>query len=157
MLYPQAEKSVMLIYPQSCATDATLTGNVDCRGFKYLSVDVLGATQASTTDAPTCLKLTECDTTVASSFAAITALTGGTDTGNFTIPASVTNAPTTAGLTGGYGFRFLVDLTKRKRYLKLSFTAGVAAQIVAAQARLSRAEDMPDSTTDAGLAGWIRG
>ena len=147
MIHAQTEKHVVLLSTAAAiATDATATGRVDCLGFNYLAVDVLVNSTTGGTSPPTVLKFTEGDTTTADT--AITELTGGTATGNFTIPSTTTASP--AGIV-----RFNIDLKKRKRYLKISVTPLIAGgQLIVATGHLSRG-NMPDTATEAGTAAFV--
>jgi hypothetical protein len=136
MIHAQAEKSVVLFGPQSVATNATLTAQVDHFGYDYMTVDVLLDSQASTTDIPTVLKISESDDTTTTQ-TDVAQLTGGTAAGNYTIP----NAQTVANVA-----RFNIDLRPRKRYLTLKFTPAVASQLVSAVATLRRAKESPATT-----------
>jgi hypothetical protein len=141
MIHGFSEKVISVIAPQSVATNATPTGNIDRLGFDYVAVDVQLDSQTSTTSKPATLKLTESDDTVATNFAAITAFTGGTQvntTSGFVIP----NAQAGANV-----FRFGVDCRARKRYLKVSVTSGDAAQIMGVTASLRRAKEVPATGT----------
>lgn len=136
MIHAQADKSVLVITPVSVATNATATGNIDCLGFDYCSIDIALASHSTS---PTVLDLMESDDTNASNFATVSPFTGGT---GFTIPAAPgTNASNVLLI------RFDVDLKPRKRYLRVRTTSG-AATLASVTARLSRAEQAP--TTDAG-------
>ena len=117
----------VIMPPASVASTATATLNFDTLGYDYLVADFTYGTQATTDAALTTLKWSEGDTT--SSYADIVAFTGGTATS--TTVGYVIPAVTVTGLGGG--IQFQMDLRKRKRYLKLSFTPGttvVAACVV---------------------------
>lgn len=122
-------KGLTVFKGASVATSATATAVIDTLGYNYLTVDVDLSTASSDVSV---LKFEEGDTT--SSYAAITGLTGGTSTGNFTIPTANTS---TAPL-----IRFNVDTRGRKRYLKFSCTPGVAS-IINAHGIMSRARQTP--------------
>lgn len=142
MIHGQNDYEKVLTTPQSVATNATATGEIDTRGYNYAIFTVIRDSAADVTNKPTTLKIEEGDTT--SSYSAITALTGGSSTGNFTIPAASTNS---AQL-----YRICVDLKGRKRYLKTSLTSGGAANISAITCRLTRAVETPVTTAGANLA-----
>jgi len=142
VIHLKAEKSASVIKPQSVATSATATGNVDRLGYDVVAIDVHLDSQASTTDIPTALQIAESDDTVASNFATVAGLVGGTNSaGGFTIP----NSQTVANIV-----QINIDCRARKRYLQLSFTPGVAAQLVSATARLGRAKEAPTAAAGAG-------
>lgn len=147
MIHAQTEKHVVILSPGAVvATTATATGRVDCLGFNYLSVDVLVDSTTGGTSPPSVLKFTEGDTTTADT--AITELTGGTNTGNFTIPSTTTAAP--AGI-----LRFNIDLRKRKRYIKFSVTPLISGgQYISAIGHLSRGI-MPDTAAEAGVTALV--
>lgn len=149
MIHGANDKGVVVLKPQSVATTATATGNIDTIGFKRVSIDVLLDSAADTTNNPAVLKLSESDDTVASNFADITGFVGD-GAGGFTVPAADTQTPQIV--------RFNVDLnTNRKRYLKLSLKPAGAAQLVAASARLSRAAEVPDTDAEMGCAEVVNG
>ena len=135
-------KQVIPFVPVSTAASATTTGNIDTLGFDYATIDVILDT-ASATTAVIALKLSECDTTVVSSFADVSGAVGGTD---FTLPVG-------PAATGTWGMKFNVDLRARKRYLKLTITPGTTA-IVAAVANLTKG-DGPVNTTSANVKALV--
>lgn len=147
MIHSQTEKHVVVLTPAAAvATDATATGRVDCADFAYAAIDVIIDSSTAGTDNPGVLKITEGTTTTAAD--AITELTGD-GVGGFTIPDNTQATP--AGIV-----RFNLDLRKRKRYLKLSFTpTKVGGQLVAAVAHLSRANQMPNTATEAGVTALV--
>jgi hypothetical protein len=132
-----------IMSPQTAATNGTAALTFDTKGFDAANIIAGMAAHTTSLAALATLKVTECDTTVASSFSAIVALTGGTVTSStvgFVIP--------TAALMGiGEVVEFQVDLRARKRYLKLSMTPGdTTAKECFAVAQLSRAEQSKDGT-----------
>jgi hypothetical protein len=137
MKHGQTDKFNELIYPQSVATNATATGILDTLDANEVQLLVSLDTAATN---PTVLKVGEGDTT--SAFTDIGALTGDDTTNGFTIPAVDT--------TNGNLLAFNVDMRKRKRYLQLSCTPGVA-QVVSATARLSRRGEELTGATAQGL------
>jgi len=142
-----ASKQVIAISQASTTNAATATGNIDCKGFDYAMIDIIASTSNTATNNFSVLKLSECDTTVASSFADITAFVGD-GTGGFTIPNAVT--------TGNWGVKMCVDLRGRKRYLKVS-ASPVTTQVVTAIANLFRGEDMPVNSTDVDVKALVVG
>lgn len=118
-----SDKFDHMIYPQSVATNATATAHLDTLDADEVQVIVALDTAATN---PATLKFGEGDTTAA--FTDIAALTGDGASG-FTIPAVDTSS--------GNLLAFNIDCRKRKRYLKLSITPGVA-QVMSATARLGR-------------------
>lgn len=141
MIHAQNTKSVVVFKPVSVATNATQTGIVDTRGWKYCSIDVILDSAAAASSNPAVLDLLESADTVVTN--AVTVSVGDTD---WTIPDASTDTPQIV--------RYDVDLTKRKRYLRLRTTSAGAAQLVAAIARLSRGEEAPNTTTEAGVIAW---
>lgn len=139
MIFGQNDKDVVVINAASVATNATATGIVDTLGFEQAHLRVLLDSSASTTNAPTTLKVSEGDTSTA--FSDITELTGGSSEGNFPLPAPTTNVATV--------LRMSADLRKRKRFLQVSVTPGGADRIVGVIATLSRPNEAP--TTDAAM------
>lgn len=126
--------------PASVASTATTTCTFDTvkNGVKYdyAIVRVFSGTQATTDPALTVLKLTESDD--ATTYSAITALTGGTagnTSGFFVIPAA-----TVSGV--GAGIEIQIDLRKRKRYLKLNITPGTTL-VLGAHVELTRGKEAP--------------
>lgn len=121
--------------PASVASSATTSCMFDTIGFDYAVIDILSGTQATTDAAITTINLKESDDTVATNFAAVVALTGGTATSTsagFVIPAA-----TATGVGGGVQLQ--IDLRKRKRYLLLNVTPGTTL-VLGAVVHLSRAE-----------------
>jgi hypothetical protein len=103
------------------------------------------ASNAATTFASV-LKVEESDDN--SSYSNVTALVGG-GTGGFSIPAvSATGSVSVVKLD--------VDTKARKRYLKVSMTPSTAVN-VAMTARLSRGEVSPETASQAGVIGWVKG
>lgn len=143
MIHAASAKSVVMLKPQSVATNATVTGTVDTLGFDHCRVDVLLDSQTSTTSKPTALKLEESNDLT--TYVTVSPFTGGT---GFTIP--------TAGSVSTV-IRFNVDLRPRMRYLKVSLTAGDAAQLACVHANLSRAEVLPNTATLKGCTAVVDG
>lgn len=130
-------KSVCLIGPVSTTNAATASGYADTRGFKFASIILNGSASNTASNNCSVLKITEGDTTAAST--AITALTG--DSG-FTIA----NAKTVASVIA----KFNIDLRSRKRYLKLTVSP-TTTQVLSATMELFKGElSTPDSTSEAG-------
>ena len=138
-------KQVIVISQASTTNAATATGNIDTQGYDYATIDVIMATSNDTTNNPTVFKLAECDTTVVTSFANITAAVGD-GTGGFTIPAAVTS--------GNWGMKFNVDLRGKKRYLKLSISP-LTTQVITAIANLFRGDELPVDTTKANVKALV--
>ena len=140
-------KQVIVIAQTSTTNAATATGNIDTQGYDFCTVDVIMATSDDTTNNPTVFKIADCDTTVVSSFADITALVGD-GTGGWTIPDAVTS--------GNYGVKFNIDLKGKKRYLKLSISP-LTTQVITAIANLAKADEAPVDTTKANVKALVDG
>lgn len=132
-------KQVIAINQASTTNAATATGNIDTLGYDQLDVDIITTTSNDTTNNPSVLKLSESDDTVVTNFADISGAVGDTD---FTIAAAVTS--------GNWGAKFRVALKGRKRYIKVSVSP-VTTQVITAIGNLSRAEQSPESASNAGV------
>lgn len=147
MIYAQNVVHETIINPQSIGTTA-VTGVIDTLGYDH--VEILAALDtAATTVTITTLKLSEGDTT--SAYTDITQFTGGTSTGNFSLPVG----PGTAAGTGQI-IALDVDKRKRKRYLKVSL-ANSAARLSCVSANLSRGHEVPNSDSERGCAIVVEG
>ncbi len=148
MIRGSTDKSISVLKAQSVATTATVTGNIDTKGYSHVSLDIQLDSAAAVSSNPAVLKLSDSDDTVVTNFADIVAGVGdGTD--GFTIPDAHVTVPQV--------LRMEVDLLKnRKRYLKLTLTPAGAAQLVAAVARLSRAEEALGTAADMGVAALVQ-
>ena len=146
MIHTENEKSVVVIKPTSVATTATATGRIDTRGFNWCSVDVILDSAAATSSNPATLNLSEGTITT---FASATTVSGFVGDSDFTVPAASTDTPQTV--------RFEVDCRTRERYLFVSVTPAGATQLLAAQARLSRAELTPTNAATTGAAELVTG
>lgn len=144
MATPQL-KQVIVIDSASTTAAATATGVVDTLGFDWMTVDLTLSTSDSTSNNPSTIAWTECDTNAYSSSSAITALTGD-GVGGFTIPAA-----TTATV---WGMKFNLNLGSRKRYMFLA-VAPTTTQVVTAIANLGRAEVAPVNTTKANVKALV--
>ncbi len=138
----QGNKHYLLLAPQSVASSATATSNLDTRGWGEAQVTFhLGA--GATTTGPAVMKLSESDTTVVTSFADISAFVAGS---GFTAAAVLTTSAATSPAVV-----MNVDLRGRKRYLKASFTPSTGgAGLVAITAQLSRGKESASSASEAG-------
>jgi len=145
-----ATKNTVIINQSSTTNAATASGNVDTKGYDFVSIDVLMATSNAVTNNPTVLKLSESDDTVVTNFADITAFVGD-GSGGFTIP----NAET-AATNEPYKIKFNVDLAARKRYLKVSISP-LTTQVITSMANLSKAEESPVSATNANVDALVEG
>lgn len=136
-------KQVIAISQTSATNGETVTGNIDTKGFDFLSIDVITSTSNNVTNNPSVLKLSESDTTDVSTFANISGAVGDTD---FTIPASVTS--------GNWGVKFNVDLVGRKRYLKVSSTP-VTTQTFTVIGNLFKGVNSPSTSTVADVKALV--
>ena len=141
MIHAQGNKITNFFPPQAIGTTA-VSGVIDTVGWDYLTV-VTNLAAVTTATTITALAITEGHTTAAAD--AITALTGGTNTGNFTIPVGKGTATTNTGTVTV----FQIDLKKRKRYLKLSATLSHSS-VFTAEAILSRGEEAANTDAKAG-------
>jgi hypothetical protein len=132
MIHMQNSKYVSLFKPQSVATNGTATGTVSCVGFRYARVVLHLDTAADATNTDATVTLTEGDGTTFATHADL----------NVT-----THTPSTANQNT---YIWLLDLRKRKKNLKITYTSGPAARIGVAHCDLSRAEEMPNSASERG-------
>lgn len=127
----QGTKSVVILAPISINGTAATSLSLDCQGYKYASIYFIsGVIGAATFDE---LSLTESNDD--SSYAAITG------------SAHVDPLTTDEGMVWSWH----LDCRKRKRYIQAVIDPGAVACLVACLGILSVAEQMPDSTTEAGL------
>jgi len=139
MMHLQNLNYAVVLKQQSATNGATLTSDaIDTKGFDELTIILHSTTADAASNKPATLKLTESDDTVATNHANISGALGGTD---FTIP----NMPT-ATTTAPYA-RFSLNLTKRKRYIKL-LVSPVTTQTFSAIGILGRAEELPDTIAE---------
>jgi len=132
MMPLQNTATKVAIKPQSLATTATATGNVDTLGYEEAAIDVALDSQAAASSNPAVLKISESDDTVVTNFADITALVGD-GVGGFTIPNADTSDP--------QNIRLNVDLRARKRWLKVTLTPAGTTQLVGVSATLGKAKN----------------
>lgn len=104
-------KSAVVINDSGVTNGESATGNIDTKGYDWMTLDVMMTTSNDATNNPSVLKLSESDDTVVTNFADISGAVGDTD---FTIPAADTSNDDI--------YKFNVDLRGRKRYIKLSVT-----------------------------------
>lgn len=133
-------KSAVVIKQEAATNAATLTSdNIDTLGADFVKIIVHATTSNNATNNPSVLKVQECDTTVDTSFADVTALVGD-GTGGFTIPNCPT-ATTTAPLA-----ILNVDTRARKRYLRVKISP-ITTQTFSVIALSGRNEQSPVGTT----------
>lgn len=138
-------KQVIAINQASTTNGGTASGNIDTLGYDAVTIDVITTTSNDTTNNPSVLKLSESDDTVVTNFADISGFVGDTD---FTIPAAVTS--------GDWGVKFNVDLTGRKRYLKVSVSP-VTTQTITAVANLFNGDESPTDATGGNVKALVEG
>ena len=106
MIHSQTGKDTILFAPQGITDGATVTANLDTRGADYATGRLNFAAEDTTTvGTDPALSLLESDDTVVTNFATIT-------------------ADQTVDTTAATVAKYEVDLRGRKRYLRLSVTAG---------------------------------
>lgn len=144
MLQLQNTKTFIALKQEAATNGATLTSdNIDTLGFGEVLIEVHSTTSNNATNNCSVLKVQECDTTVASSFADITAAVGDGASG-FTIANAATATSNTSiakfhGRCGG----------SRKRYLRVLISP-LTTQTFSVIAQLGRAEQTPDTITERG-------
>lgn len=138
MIHAQNTKTTILFNPQSVATNGTASGTVNCLGFDYAMLHLqLGTQTAANTDV--LLRISEGDST--SSFAT---------SADF---AMTTAAPDTSN---GQSYQWLLDLRKRKKFLKIEYSPSAsAARLASAVAILSRGEQAVSTAALRGVAGQV--
>lgn len=132
MIQAQNSKFVSVLPPASISAAGTGSGTVDSLGWDYASIYLHCATQSSGNTHT--LVLDEGDTTSA-----------------FTTNADLTITTVTPSTSVTQAYGWLLDLRKRKRYLRLTVTVPGTAQIVEASCVLSRGEQAPDTAAKRGL------
>lgn len=148
MIHQQNRKYVKLVGRVSATNAATITSEqLDTRDWDYASIIIENSTSSAATTKPGTLRVTESDDTVLTNFAAIATLTGGTATGNFTIPnmETATSANVYAVLN--------IDLKARKRYLTVEISP-TTTQTFTVIAELSRGKQNPTEAGD-GVSGIV--
>ncbi len=145
MFHAQNDKVLATLPTAAVGATATSTLTIDRLGYDHVSVSAIRASNASTVFASV-LKVEESDDN--SSYSNVTALVGG-GTGGFSIPAvSDTNSAAIVKMD--------IDARAKKRYLKVSMTPGASATL-GIVAHLSKAEEAPVSTSEAGVIGLVKG
>jgi hypothetical protein len=153
MIHAQDAKVVDLIIPQSVASNSTVSGYVDTRGFDYLEVDLHLGTVAATSSITKSIALSESDTTAFVASDVITTFVGSAATST-----SVGFVWPTVGVTSSYQIiRMGVNLIGRKRYIELYYGSPAVAITACGTARLSRAGEMPNTAAEAGVTKLILG
>lgn len=132
MIHGQNTKFVSILSPQSVGTSATVSGTVDCVGWDFANINLHLATQ--TAGNTNTIVLDEGDTT-----------------SSFTTNADMTITTVTPATNATQVYGWMLDLRKRKRYLRLTLTVPGTAQAAAASAILGRGEIAPDTAAERGL------
>lgn len=150
MSFSLPNKSVLGLATASTTNGATATALFDTLGFNTCTINVNMTTADSTTNKLTTLKISESDDTVVTNFVDITAFVGGTNTGNFTLPApsTTTNQPNL--------YKFNIDLRGRKRYLKVTATPPTT-QSITVWADLHKPQQSPVTAAAAGAVAVVEG
>lgn len=145
MIYAQGTKYLHIVKQQAATAGATLTSDlVDTKGFDYVTFVVVGTTSDNATNNPSVLKVQEADDTNATSFADIAELVGDGASG-FTVPSSPTSTTTAPFAVLG------VSLLGRKRNLRMQISP-LTTQTFSVVAQLTRANEMPNNTTEINAA-----
>lgn len=134
MNHAQSGIDTVLFNPTGITDGATSTVNFDCRAADYASIRILFDPEETTHARDTTVSLLESDDTVVTNFATIT-------------------ANQSVDLTAAKEVRYEVDMRGRKRYLRLSITAGTGTGnniTFASVGTLTRNDLEPASTTAMG-------
>jgi len=152
MVPSESRPVLMYAAPSAGSAAAVVTGQIDTKGFDYLTIDVLDISNTSAL-ALAALELTESDTemTAATAGTDIVALTGAAATSTsagFVLPSPSSSCNNL--------YRFNINLTGRKRFIAIRHGSGVAAlNIVHILGTLHRCQSGPAaaaSTTAANTA-----
>lgn len=144
---------VQAVAPVSANGAAFTSTVIDTRGFRYLEFlacfGSIGANVAA-------LKVQEAD-----AITNATTLTSGVDVPGTVVGTSAADTGTTSTLPvastdNGKVWKFEIDLKGRRRYLQIQCTAGAGATLLAAIAKLSRAENTPTTAAQKGAAQVLR-
>jgi hypothetical protein len=139
MIHSQATKSVSVIIPQSVGT-TEVTGTFSTQGYDYASI-YFHLDTAAASSVITSARVSEADGT---SYTAITSGVGGTAVSTsvgYVLPVPNTSTPDV--------IVHHIDLRGRKKNLKVGL-GSTTARLASVMAVLSRAEQAPDSDTEAG-------
>ena len=132
-------KLAVIISPSSNTNGATASGTVDCKGYDFITIDLVAGTANTASNKPSALTLTEADAKTGS-FVTFSGAVSGTD---YTIP----NASTSAANT----YKFNVNLVGRKRFLRLLVNPRTT-QVVCAVGNLLKGDQAPVNTTLSGAS-----
>jgi hypothetical protein len=147
MIYNQTFKYEASITKTSVTNAATASASIDTLGYDYATIVWILPTTNVVSNNASVWRLLECDTTVVTNHTAVTAFVGD-GTGGFTIPNGVTS--------GSQLGVWNVDLRGRERWLRLEYSP-LTTQIIEAVTILGWGDEMPDTTTEAGVAVLVNG
>lgn len=152
MIHTQNTKVVQMLAPVSQGAASAVTAALDCKGFNYATIIFMGGVM---TTGYSVMKITECDTS-GGTYTEVSndnGVFGLGETGQLNVDGTASADPDgTNAVT--YGFE--IDLAKRKRFLKVSYTAGGTC-LSAMFGILSRASDAEsDSLSGRGFTGLLR-
>ncbi len=136
MIHAQTTKVVSLISPQSVATNATASATVSVAGWNYAEVTLHLATQTAA-NVDTTMTVTEGDGTSFATHADLAMTTVAPDTSNPQI------------------YKWFLDLRKRKKNLKITYTSVGTARVASATISLSRAEQAPTTAAGRGVTAQV--
>jgi hypothetical protein len=145
MIQSQATKLIPLVLG-TVSTSATASASFDASGWSYgmIEVGINKPTAATAAVTLTALAIQEADGT---SYAAITGLTGTTNTtaaaGEFVIPPTVT--------TDTNVIRLGINNTGRKKNFRVIYQGVTGGATLAITARMSNGEEAPVSATEQGV------
>ena len=133
-------QNVALVHlpPVEKSNAGTALLSFDRAGFDYLTMAVSFGALATNAATLAVISLTDCDTTVVSSFATFTG-------------SSVASSWAVASLGQSVGI-FQVDLRKRKRYMALNITNATTTVVIGAIGMLSRASQSNDTAAEQSVA-----
>lgn len=151
MLHIAHVKNFVMIAPAALATAATATNAIlDTSGFRSALITVAFNAASATNSNATLASISLQESDQSSATSSFTTISGG---GGLTAASGTSFAIGVNNQTSsGAVLQYAVDLRGRKRYLQLIATNGTAANVthIAAVASLSRAEQVPNSATEAG-------
>jgi hypothetical protein len=136
MIHAQNTKTVSLITPQSVATNATATATANCAGYDYAEVVLHLATQTAA-NVDTTMNVQESDGTTYATHADLSMTTAAPNTSDAQV------------------YKWYLDLRKRKKNLKITYTPVGAARVAAAHVVLSKAEQAPITAAGRGVSGQV--
>jgi|TARA_Y100000310_G_C20655890_1_gene801945 hypothetical protein len=134
VIHAQEMVDTVLLAPQGITDGATVTVNYDTRGAKYATIRLNFASEETTHATDSTVSVLESDDTVVTNFATIV-------------------ADQATDLVAAKELRYEIDLKGRKRYLRLSVSAGTTTGgniTVGSIGSLSRNDIAPVSTTAMG-------